>query len=209
MDEQVTAPEEAPSSRRRHRLAIALVAGSLALAVAAVAGYAWWLTERDTPQAALTDLASAAVSGDATAVAESIDTTSLVDSAVDDVFSESDERRALIAEYLAKHPDATQDSVKRKARALLNEELREHVESGTLPKRIPVGNETLKELAAKAFARGTVRSVKVNGNTARVLVVGKYRGKTIRAWVLMKRVNGKWKVVGVDNPSDVLRQAGY
>lgn len=209
MEEQVTDPVEPVSFVRRHRVAIAVVAGSAVVVTAFVVGYLVWLTARGTPQAALVNLASAAASGDATAVAESIDTTALVDSAVDDVFSEAMMRNRLVAEYLAAHPNATEESIKAKARKLLNEELREHVESGTLPKRIPMGDDSLKELAAKAFAGSSVRSVKVKGDTARVLVAGRYRGRTVKAWVRMKRVNGNWKVVGVENLGDVARQAGY
>lgn len=209
MDEQVTDVVEPASFVRRHRVAIAIVAGSAIVVGAIVAGYLIWLTRRGTPQAALVNLASAAVSGDATTVAESIDTTALVDSAVDDVFAEDMMRHELVAQYLAAHPNATEESIKAKARKLLNEELREHVEAGTLPKRIPMGDDSLKALAAKAFAGSSVRSVKIKGDTARVLVSGRYRGRTVKAWVRMKRVDGKWKIVGVENLGDVARQAGY
>ena len=147
--------------------------------------------------------------GDADAVAASVDTTELVDSAVSDVLSDSQEQHAIIEQYLLAHPGATEQSIKSKARALLNEEMREHVESGTLPKRIPLPNGTIKQLAAKAFARGSVRSVRVEGRHAHVLVVVPYKGKTLKVRVRMTRSGDKWKVDRVENLSSVLKQAGY
>ena len=87
--------------------------------------------------------------------------------------------------------------------------MREHVESGALPKRIPLPSGTVKQLAAKAFARGAVRSVRVEGSHAHVLVVAPYKGKSLKVWVRMTRSGDKWKVDRVENLSDVLTQAGY
>jgi hypothetical protein len=206
--EQTTSTAEQPSVWRRHRIALAL--GALAV-VGCVAGAALlvWRSAQNSPEAALVGLASAAVEGDADAVAASVDTTELVDSAVDDVLSDSQEQRAIIEQYLLAHPGATEQSIKSKARALLNEEMREHVESGTLPKRIPLPSGTIKQLAAKAFASGAVRSVRVDGSHAHVLVVVPYKGKTLRVRVRMTRRGEKWKVDRVENLSQVLKQAGY
>ena len=69
--------------------------------------------------------------------------------------SDSQEQHAIVEQYLLAHPGATEQSIKSKARALLNEEMREHVESGTLPKRMPLPSGTVKQLAAKAFVSGS------------------------------------------------------
>ncbi len=98
--------------------------------------------------------------GDADKVAASLDTSAIVNSAVDEVFSSTAETHAVLSEYLKTHPDVTESQVKAKARASLDQEIREHVEAGTLPKRIPLGSSSLKALAAQAYARGSVRSVK-------------------------------------------------
>ncbi len=189
----------------------ALLAGPLALVLAmSIAGYLGWRAPDDSPREALAGIASAAVEGDVDTVIASIDTTSLVDSAVDEALSQTDERRAaLVARYLATHPDTTGDSIKTKARSLVDEEIREHVESGTLPKRIPLGNESLKELAAKAYARGSVRSVRIDGNVAHVVVTVPFKGKMLRVHLRMKRAGDTWKIDKVENLSDVLKQAGY
>ena len=205
---------ESPSAEKQPfwtRGRSALLLGALALVVLiAVVGYSMLGAPDDSPEEALIGIASAAMQGDADTVVASLDTTALVDSAVDDVLSETDERRAaLVARYLATHPDATKERIKDKARALLDEEVREHVESGTLPKRIPLGNKSLKELAAKAYARGSVRSVRVTGDVAHVVVSVPFRGKTLRVQLRMKRSDGRWRVDQVENLSDVLKQAGY
>ena len=111
MADETTSPAEQPSVWRRHRIAFAL--GALAL-VACVAGGALlaWRGAQDSPQAALVGLASAVVEGDADAVAASVDTTELVDSAVSDVLSDSQEQHAIIEEYLLAHPGATEQSIK-------------------------------------------------------------------------------------------------
>ena len=209
MDDQTTPSPESPSFWTGGRTA--LLIGALALAlVMSVAGYLGWRTPDDSPEAALVGIASAAVEGDADAVAASLDTTSLVDSAVDEAFSQTDERRAaLVAGYLEAHPGVTEDQIKLKARALLDHELREHVESGTLPKRIPLGSESLKALAAKAWARGSIRSVKIDGDVAHVVVTVPYKGKMLRVKLRMKRAGDKWRIDKIENLSDVLKQAGY
>jgi len=202
-----TSGQESPTRRRRR---IALAGGALALAlVIAVGTYLAWRTPKDSPEQTVVTIASAAMSGDADTVAASIDTSSLVDSAVDEVFSDADEHRALISQYLKTHPNVTEDQVKQKARASLDEEIREHVKSGTLPKRVPLGDESLKALAAKVLARRSVRSVKVDGDIAHVTVAVPYKGKTLGVKVRMRHSGDTWKVDRVENLSDVMRQAGY
>ena len=77
MAEQTTSPAVQPSVWRRHRIALAL--GALAMAgCMAGATLLVWRSARNSPEAALVGLASAAVGGDADAVAASVDTTELV-----------------------------------------------------------------------------------------------------------------------------------
>lgn len=147
--------------------------------------------------------------GDADTVADSIDTTSIVDSAVDQVLSSTNERPALLAEYLRTHPDVTQDQLKSKAHATLDEEIREHVKSGTLPKRIPIGSGSLKALVAAAYTRRSIRSVNIVGNVAHVVVTVPYKGRTLTVKVRMRRSGTSWKVDEIENLASVLRQAGY
>jgi hypothetical protein len=133
-----------------------------------------------------------------------------VDSAVDDILSDTDEHRlALLADYRKKHPETSDSELKAKARALVNEELREHVEAGTLPKRIPFGSSKLKALVAEALAHKSIRSVKVDGDVAHAVVTVPFRGKTLTVKVRLRRSGDSWKVDRIENMASVLRQAGY
>ncbi len=208
MDRQTDALTGRSSAWSRGR--IALVSALTVLAVGIAVG---WFTlqgmSTTAPEQALVNAAEAAMRGDADAVAASVDTSSLVGSAVDDVFSDADERRALISLYLEKHPGVTRDEIKLKAQGLLDEEMREHVEAGTLPKRIPLGNESLKALAAKALAKRSVRDVRIEGDVAHVTATVPFKGKVLTVKVRMKRSGATWKVDRVENLADVLDQAGY
>lgn len=208
MDPENDTPAEEASKPSR-RLIVLVSAGVIAAAALAVAAYLAWPAPPRSPERAITDLASAAMRGDADSVAASLDTSTLVDAAVDEVFSEGDEKRAIVSEYLRTHPDMTEDQVKHRARSLLDEEIREHVEAGTLPKRIPLGNKSLKEMAAKALAKRTVRSVRVEGDRAYVTVSVPYKGKSLTVKVRMKRSGDSWKVDKIENLADVMDQAGY
>jgi hypothetical protein len=204
VDDRVLPTAERPPFWTRTRTAVA--AGALALAVVlAVGGGLVWRSQQTSPAETVTTIASAAMKGDADSVAASIDTTSLVDSAVDDVFSSAEQTSALVSDYLKKHPGAT----KAKARATVDEEIREHVQSGTLPKRIPIGSDSLKALVAGALARKSVRSVKVDGNIAHVVVTVPYKGKRLTVKVRMRRSGSTWKVDRIENMASVLKQAGY
>jgi hypothetical protein len=201
---------ERPSSSARKRTAIGI--GVLAaVLVLSAAGYAAWdaTQNRNTPERAVSGIASATMKGDADKVAASLDTSAIVNSAVDEVFSSPEETHAVLSEYLRTHPDVTESQLKAKARASLDEEIREHVEAGTLPKRIPLGSRSLKALAAEAYARGSVRSVKVDGNVAHVVVAVPYKGKTLNVKVRMRRSSDTWKIDRVENLAAVLKQAGY
>ena len=145
-DNGVRATGEPPPGARKRTV---LVASAVTLLVVlSVGGYLALRAQAGSPAEAVTSIASAAMKGDADSVAASIDTTSLVDSAVDEVFSSTDQTSALVAAYMKKHPDATKAQVKAKLRTTLDEEIREHVKSGTLPKRIPLGSDSLKALVA-------------------------------------------------------------
>ena len=115
----------------------------------------------------------------------------------------------MLSEYLKTHPGVTESQIKEKARTSLDVEIREHVESGTLPKRIPLGSRSLKSLAAEAYARGSVRSVEVDGDVAHVVVAVPYKGKTLNVKVRMRRSGDSWKVDKIENLAAVLKQAGY
>jgi hypothetical protein len=209
VDDDATPVALRPTFFRRNRTTI-LVGTLAAVLVGAVGGYFAWRVRTSSPTDALTSIASSAMKGDADSVAASIDTTSIVDSAVDDVFSASDERRsALLSDYLRTHPDTTQEQLKTKARKLVDEEIREHVKAGTLPKRIPLGSSKLKALVAEAMARKSVQSVKIDGNIAHVVVTVPFRGKTLTVRVRMRRSGTTWKVDRIENMASVLKQAGY
>ena len=198
---------ERPSFWTRKRVAVGVGALAMVVVLSAV-GYFAWNAQKNTPQRAVSGIASAAMMGDADKVAASLDTSSLVNSAVDEVFS-SEETHAVLSEYLKTHPGVTESQIKAKARASLDQEIREHVESGTLPKRIPIGSSSLKALAAEAYARGSVRSVSVDGNVAHVVVAVPYKGKILNVKVRMRRAGNTWKIDKVENLADVLKQAGY
>jgi len=188
-----------------------VVAGGvfLLLVVLSVGGALLWRIWAASPAETVTAIASAAVRGDADGVAASLDTTSLVDSAIDQVLSSSEPTSVLVSDYFAKHPGASKAQIELKMRTLLNEEIREHVESGTLPKRIPLGSDSLKTLVAGALARRAVRSVRVEGNIAHAVVDVPYKGRTLSVHVRMRRSGGTWKIDKIENVASVLKQAGY
>ena len=188
----------------------ALAFGALALVfVLSVGSFLSWRAQRDRPEETIAAIAAAAMKGDADRVVASIDATTIVDSAVDELFSNGEESSALLSEYLRTHPNVTEDQVKAKARAALDEEIREHVKSGTLPKRIPIGSSSLKALVAEAMARRSIRSVDVDGNIAHVVVAVRYKGKNVRVKVRMRRSGGNWKIDEIENLASVLKQTGY
>jgi hypothetical protein len=207
MEDHVARPEERLSFWTRNRAVLVSCALMLVI-IFSVGGYAAWRARRDSPAETITAIASAAMKGDADSVLISIDTTSVANSAVDDVLSSADEH-ALLAEYLKTHPDVSADQIKARAPGMLNGEIREHVESGTLPKRIPLGSGSMKAFIAEAVARRSVHSVRIDGNTARMVVNVRYKGKTIAVKVRMQRVGSTWKVDKIENMKSVLKQAGY
>jgi hypothetical protein len=209
VDDQSDLTERRTFSARK-RIAIGVGVLGMVLVLSAAGYLAWDATQnKNTPERAVSGIASAAMKGDADKVAASLDTSAIVNSAVDEVFSSTEETHAVLSEYLKTHPDVTESQVKAKARATLDQEIREHVESGTLPKRIPIGSSSLKALAAQAYARGSVRSVRVDGDVAHVVVAVPYKGKTLNVKVRMRRAGDTWKIDKIENLADVLKQAGY
>ena len=207
-DQRVAQPGQAKSPHRRGRRVALVVAAVAVLLLMAGGAYLLMPARRGSPASAVTDLASAAMSGDSARVAASVDTTSLVDSAVDDVFA-TDAQPSMLTSYLAQHPGVTEDQLKAKLRMSFDTELKEHVESGTLPKRIPIGNEPLKGLVAAVLAKQTVSSVQVEGGVAHAVVMVPFKGKFLKVRVRMQRSGDSWKVDRVENLADVLKQAGY
>jgi len=205
-DQTDTAQQQSSTRRTRWVLWSAALAAILVIGAGAILLRGW---PSSAPESAISGIATAAIRGDSDAVAASIDSSSLVNTAVDDVFSDADERRALISAYLSKHPGVTEDQVKVKARELFDQEIREHVEDGTLPKRIPLGATSLKLLAAKVLVKRSVKSIEVDGDVAHVTVDVPYKGKTLSVQLRMTQSGGTWKVDQVENLNDVLDEAGY
>jgi hypothetical protein len=193
-------------TKRRAVVVCCILAAIVALSVG---GFRMFWVKRGSPEQAVASLASAAMRGDADSVAASIDTTSIADAAVDEVLSTDADPRGLISGYLKTHPGVTKEQIKQKARSTLDQEVREHVKSGTLPNRIPIGSDSLKALVAGAAARGAVRSVKVDGSVAHMVVAVPYKGHTLIVKVRMRRVGDTWKVDEIENLASVLKQAGY
>lgn len=207
MDEQ-----EMPTAKRhsfwvRHRMALGFGALALVLVLAA-GGYSAWRGQKDTPAQTVSAIASAAMKGDTDSVAASIDTTAIAESAVDEVFSNTDEQPAAVSNYLNKHPGLTEDQVKARVRATIDDEIRKRVESGALSERIPVGSDSFKALVAGAMALGSIRSETVEGDVAHVVVAVPYKGKTLIVQVRMQRSGDTWKIDQIENLADVLEQAG-
>lgn len=210
-DDRAAGAQQSAGSRRARARTVILLVASFALVLLALAAGGYFAAQAlsASPEDALTDMASSAVKGDFVAVAASIDTTSLVDSAVDDIMSDSEARRStLVSKYLETRSDTNGELIKLQARNTLDEEIREHVRSGTLPKRIPLGNSSVKELVAEALARKSIRSVSVKGNVAHVVATVPFRGRTLTVKVRMRRSGETWKVERIENLADVLKQAG-
>ena len=205
-DELQSLAERSPFWRSK-RTALLIGAFLLAL-VLAVGGWLALRPRSTSPADVIAAMASSAVKGDADSVVGSIDTTSLVDSAVDEVLSDPNERTAVISDYLKSHPNASGDEIKTKVRKTLDEAIREHVKSGTLQSRIPIGSSSLKALVAQAAARGSIRSMKSDGDIAHVVVLVPYNHRTLTVQVLMRRSGDTWKIDRVENLAAVLKQAG-
>ena len=206
-DDQVHPSEQRPLLTGIPRAVLAIGLGAL-LALLAGGVYLVWLAPRDSPASTVADIASAAMRGDADKVAASLDTTSLADWAVSDILATADRPR-LVTEYLAAHPVSAEPQLQEKARLTLAQEIREHVLSGTRPKRVPLGNESLKTLVAGVLAKQSVHSVQVDGNVAHIVVEVPYQGMTLSVKVLMRRSGDSWKVERVENLAEVPKKAGY
>jgi len=147
--------------------------------------------------------------GDAEGVAASIDTSAIANNAVDEVLSDSNEHSSLAADYLSKHPGMTEDQLKAKVATTIDAEIRKKVESGSLSKRVPFGNDAMKALVAEALAQGAIQSQTVEGDVAHAVVAVPYKGKVLSVRIRMQRTGDTWKVDEVENLADVLNQAGY
>jgi hypothetical protein len=195
------------TAHRRRMIAIAVAVGLSALVVAAAGGYAWWRSYQRSPQAAVSTIASAMMKRDVDAVTAHIDTTAVADAAVEDLLGMKDSPK--VAEYLEKHAGASSDEHKKTARELLDGELREHVSDGTLPKRIPVDTDSLKALAASAYARRAVGSVRINGRVAHVTARVPFGGADVTVKFRMERRGDTWRVTKIENLHSVIKQLGY
>lgn len=158
----------------------------------------------------ISNMVSSAVKGQPDYVVRHIDSTSVVTGVVKDLFADP----ALHAALYRYTPDRTSDgteAVRARAEALFDEELPEHIKSGTLPKRIkiPFAGRTFVSLVASTYARNAVRSVDVDGDTAIVTAEAPYGGKRISVKVKFVRSDGEWIITGVENLPEVARAAGY
>lgn len=198
---------EVETAHKRRRISIVVTVGLAALVVAVAGGYAWWRSYQRSPQAAVSSIASATMKRDVDAVTAHIDTTAVADAAVDDLLGMKDSPR--VTTYLEKHAGASPDEHKQTARELFDGELREHVADGTLPKRIPIDAESLKALAASAYARRAVESVSIDGNVAHVTARVSFRSKDVRVKVRMVRTGETWRVTKIENLRSVMKQLGY
>jgi hypothetical protein len=203
MDE-ISTPDESRTRTRQRQVVVGVLA---AAAVAAALGGLWWRSYRTSPEAAVARIASAAVSRDVDTVVAHVDTTSVADQAVDDILGMTDSDA--VTRFLKERPGRSAEEYKAKARALINEEMREHVATGTLPKRIPLDADSVKSLVAGAYARNAVRSVEVDGDSAHVTAVVSYGGKRLTVRVLMRHDGSTWVVKEIENLPDVLKQAGF
>ena len=198
--------EGAEPSRRRSPLWFGVAVGVAVVMV--VGGVLWWRAER-SPAASIGRVAKAAVNGDVAAVEAAIDTTALISSAVDDMYNDPHFRQSYVASYTATHPSATPDGIKARLEKAVTEELREHVSSGTLPKRIPLPANSLKALVAQAYARHSIKSITIRGNYAYAVVVVPYHGKEYDVVVRLRRSGSDWIIDRIENLPEVLKAAGY
>jgi hypothetical protein len=201
------APDPAQPRGRPKALWIALGIG---LAVLLAAGGAlWWWRAGTSPTASIGRLARAAVNRDVAAVEAAIDTTALIGSAVDDIYNDPHFRQSYVNSYTARHPGVTREQIKARLERSVSEELREHVSTGTLPKRIPLPADSLKALVAEAYARHSVKSITIRGNYAYATVVVPYHGENVEVVVRLRKSGNGWTVDRIENLADALKQAGY
>ncbi len=177
-------------------------------AVVALGGVGWWRAEH-SPKASIGRVAKAAVDGDLETVQAAIDTTAIIGAAVDDIYNDPHFRASYVASYTAKHPTAKPSDIKDRLEKLANEEMAEHVASGSLPKRIPIPGDSIKGLVAMAYARHSVKSIVVKGGYAYATVSVPYHGKTYNVVVRLRRSGKEWVVDRIMNLAAVLKQAGY
>lgn len=211
MTDEIHDTEDSPEieSRASGKAAPWVIAAVAVAAVALIGLGVWWWQLQRSPTAALGKAAKAAMSRDVEGVEAAVDTTALVEGAVEDMYNDPRLRASYIDSYTAKHPEATPEHVKKRVGAFVNEEVREHVKSGTLPKRVPIPGDSLKGLVAEAYARHSVKSVTVKGSYAYATVAVPYHGKTYNVIVRLRRSNGTWVVDRVENLAQIMKQAGY
>ena len=207
----VSSPHKRGAARfwTRWRATFAVCGIVLVFVVLGAEGYLLARSRRSAPAKAVTAIATAAMRGDAEGVAASIDTSAIANNAVDEVLSDSNEHSSLAADYLSKHPGMTEDQLKAKVATTIDAEIRKKVESGSLSKRVPFGNDAMKALVAEALAQGAIQSQTVEGDVAHAVVAVPYKGKVLSVRIRMQRTGDTWKVDEVENLADVLNQAGY
>lgn len=197
---QEAAGQERRPSRRRLWAAVGV---SVLLVTAAVSAGLWWHEYRTSPRAAIAETAVAAVTKDADAVVRHIDTSAVADAAVDDLMAIEDS--ALVERYLSRRHDS--EERKRRLRALIDEEINEHVSAGDLPKRVPLNATTVNSLIARGYANSAVKTIKTRGDTAQVTVEVPYRGEDVEVTLRMELRDGVWKVTRVENLAELLERA--
>jgi hypothetical protein len=201
------APAVEPTPPRRNHDA---VWAGIALAVGAVlivSGLVW--RAETSPRASIGRVAKAAVDGDIEAVEAAIDTTAIISAAVDDMYNDPHFRASYVASYTARHPTVTPEDIKARLEKAVNQELREHLADGSLPRRIPIPADSIKALVAQAWARQSVKSITIKGKYAYAVVVVPYHGKNYDVVVRLRRSGNTWVVDRIENLPEVLKAAGF
>ncbi len=160
--------------------------------------------------ATITSMVDAAVKGEPDFVVRHIDTTSVVNATVDEFYSDTS-LHALLLRYTPNRAGADKERVKIRARELVQEELPEHIKSGTLPKRIeiPLPARTVSGLVASTYARNSVKSIELDGDEAVVTAEAPYGDRMVRVKIRFERVDGEWRVIRVENLAEVAQAAGF
>jgi hypothetical protein len=193
--------------RDSRRVAIAVTVIAAALVVAGASGYLRWRAYQRSPRAAIAIVAHAAADRDVPSVLAHIDATAVADSAVEELLRMPD--NAAVARYLEQHPNVSVEGHKQQALSLLVGEIQEHVSDGTLPTRIPLGTDSMKGVAASAFAASAVSSERVYGRIARVTVEIPLGRQVVPIDLVMRRSGDTWVIVQVANLHSLITKPGY